>query len=277
MLYLLAVAGLCLYILFPDDILRNHINSRSARLFAPYLVKITQVKPAFPPGVHLQGITLRRDQRELLHIASTRVSPVYSALLAPGHTLQARTALWGGDLRSRLHVTADQGQTIITAKTTLAAVALENIPELDQISERALAGRLSGAVVWDSSQSADPVTADLTVTDGRVELLIPWLAVKQVDFRRIDTALTLNRQRILIKQCVFVGKQISGDLNGSIQLRYPLGKSLLILAAVIKLQPDFLDQLQSKLPKGLLPAENKNGGYRVRFGGTLDKPMFSLK
>lgn len=183
----------------------------------------------------------------------------------------------GGDLTTRLHVAGKQDQTTITAHTTLTAVALENIPELGRISGRALAGRLSGNVSWDSTQSAKSVTADLSVVAGRVELLIPWLAIKQVDFQRIDTALSLNRQRLLVKRCVFVGEQISGDLSGSIQLRSPLGKSLLTLTGTIRLDPDFFQQLQSKLPEGLVPEENQNGGYRVSFGGTLDKPMFSLK
>jgi len=276
-LYLVVAVGLCLYILFPEDIVRSHINSHIGHLLAPYQIEIEQVKPAFPPGVSLEGISLRHNQRELLQLAPVRVAPVYAALLEPGRTFEARAALWGGHLNSRLHVAADRGQATMTAHTTLDAVALENIPELEQISGRALSGRLSGKVVWDSFQSAEPVTADLTVADGRVELLVPWLAIERVDFQRIDTVLSLNRQHMNIKRCIFAGKQINGNLSGSIQWRYPLGASLLVLNGVIRLQPDFARQLQSKLPEGLVLEENKNGGYRVRFGGTLDKPMFSLK
>jgi len=276
-LYLLVAVGLCLYVLFPGDIVRNHINSQIGHLLAPYQVEIEQVKPAFPPGVRLHGISLRHDQRELLQLAPVRVSPVYTALLESGQSFEARAALWGGHLNSRLHVTAKRGQATMTAHTTLNAVALDNIPELERISGRALSGRLSGKIVWDSSQSPDPVTADLTVADGRVELLVPWLAIEGVDFQRIDTVLSLNRQHLSVKRCIFAGKQINGNLSGSIQWRYPLGESLLILNGVIRLQPDFGRQLQSKLPEGLVPAADKNGGYRVRFGGTLDKPMFSLE
>jgi len=276
-LYLLVAVSLCLYILFPGDIVRNHINSHTGHLLAPYQLEIEQVKPAFPPGVRLQGISLRHNQRELLQLAPVRVSPVYAALLEPGQTFEARAAPWGGHLNSRLNFTADRGQATMTAHTTLNAVALENIPELERISGRALSGRLSGKVVWDSSQSAEPVTADLTVADGRVELLVPWLAIDRVDFQQIDTVLSLNRQQLSVRRCIFVGKQIKGSLSGSIQWRYPLGESLLILNGVIRLQPDFARQLQSKLPEGFVLEENKNDGYRVRFGGTLDKPMFSLK
>jgi len=276
-LYLLAAVGLCLYILFPGELFRKHITARSAHLLAPYRVEVAQVKPAFPPGLQLQGVTLRHNQRELLQIASARVSPVYTALFSPGHTFEARAAHWGGNLHSRLNVAVIQDQAIITASTTLTAVALEAIPELARISGRTLTGRLSGNVLWESSQPTEAVTADLTVFDGQVGLLIPWIDIKRVDFQRIDTALALNRQHLLVKRCVFVGEQISGDLSGSIQLRTPLGESLLTLTGTIRLHPDFFHQLQSKLPEGLVSAENQTGGYRVRFGGTLDKPMFSLK
>jgi len=276
-LYLLVVAGLCLYVLFPSETVRSHLAARIDRLLHPYRIEIGRVRPAFPPALQLQRITLQLHQRELLQLASLRIMPDYTALFSSGRTVKAQAAFGDGRLHSRLFFTdsGDQRPNMINA--TLSDVALEDMAELLRLSGRDLSGRLSGQVDWDASRAKAPIAAELTVTAGRIELRAPLLALHSVDFSRIDLAFTLNRQRVLIKRCTLSGKQISGNLDGSIQLRNPLRESLLILSGVFKLQPDFTRQLQAKLPQGLIPAENENGGYRIHFGGTLDKPMFSLK
>jgi hypothetical protein len=71
---------------------------------------------------------------------------------------------------------------------------------------------------------------------------------------------------------------MDGDFNGSVQLREPIGRSVLNLSGSIRLHEQFLADLGEKFPLALLSG-GKTGAnqFPVQLGGTLDDPQFSLK
>jgi type II secretion system protein N len=276
-LFVLVVTGLFLYMRFPEGIVRQYLIRQAGEYLSPYDLKIGTVSPAFPPGLILREVSLQRGRQQHNIFERLKITPAYTALFSPGRNLIFTAGAYNGSITCKVNLSRDIKAPQVRAQATLVKIDLEKVAWLRDIIQRNISGQLSGKVFWDTSKRADPLKARLQITAGRIDLRVPVFSLKSVTFNLVETDLAFNRQRALIQRCTFRGEQLAGNLSGSINLRTPFGESLLSLAGIFKLQPDFAQHLQKHLPEGFLTREKAASGYPIRFSGTLDKPGFSLK
>ncbi len=276
-LFVGVVTGLVLYMRFPERAVRQYLESWAGKLVSPYRLKIGAVTPAFPPGLVLRKIALEQGQQPQYGLERLKITPAYASFFNPGRNLVLTTPAYDGRITCRVNLSQGKLATQVIAQAALVNVDLEKIAWLKKIIRRNISGRLSGQVFWDTAKTAAPVRARLQVSGGRVDLRVPVFSLKSFTFNLVETDLTLTRQQANIQQCLLRGEQLTGNLSGSINLQTPLGESLLSLAGVFKMQPDFAAHLQKNLPAGFLDRKEAAAGYPIRFSGTLDKPEFYLK
>ena len=276
-LFVLVVTGLFLYMRFPERVVRQYLVRQANEIFASYDLTISTVRPAFPPGLILQGIGLQHGGQKYTILERLKIAPAYASLFSPGHTFILTAGVYSGRITSKINLSRGDKSPQVLTETTLVNIDLEKAAWLPEIIRRDISGRLSGKAVWDTANIAKPLKARLKIADGLIGLRVPVFSLKNVTFNLVEIDFTLNREQMFIKRCTLSGEQLEGNFSGSINLRTPLGESLLSLSGIFKMQPEFTQQMQKNLPAGLLSQKKAAAGYPIRFSGTLDKPGFSLK
>ena len=100
--------------------------------------------------------------------------------------------------------------------------------------------------------------------------------LESFSFESIAADIAMNNQKIQINECIIKGNQADGRISGSVNLKNPLGKSVLDLTGTIKPHQLLIENLQKSFPvKSLL--KTGKGGLPIRLYGTIDQPGFSLK
>lgn len=276
-LFVLVVAGLFLYLRFPERIVRQYLVRQATAIFSPYDLTISAVRPAFPPGLILQEIRLQHDGQEYTILERLKITPAYASLFSPGRNFILTAGVYGGRITSKINLSRGDKAPQVLTETTLVNIDLGKAAWLPELIRRDISGRLSGKAFGDTANIAEPFKARLQIADGLIGLQVPVFSLENFTFNLVETDFTLNRKRMLIKRCTLSGEQLEGNFSGSINLRSPLGKSLLSLSGTFKMQPEFTQHMQKNLPEGLLSPKKAAAGYPLRFSGTLDKPGFSLK
>jgi len=276
-LFVLIATGLFLYMRFPERVVHQYVVRQANEVSAPYNLSIGSVKPAFPPGLILRDVALLHGGLKHPILERLKITPAYASIFSPGHTFILTAGVYSGRVTSRVNLSRGDKAPQVLTETTLVNVDLEKAAWLPEIIRRDISGRLSGEAVWDTANIAEPLKASLKIADGLIGLQVPVFSLKNFTFDLGEIDFTLNRKQMLIKRCTLSGEQLEGNFSGSINLRTPLGESLLSLSGIFKMQPAFTQHMQKNLPAGLLSREKAAAGYPIRFSGTLDKPGFSLK
>jgi type II secretion system protein N len=98
-----------------------------------------------------------------------------------------------------------------------------------------------------------------------------------IAFETVDTAFSIEKQRLTFRQFAFTGRQVEGNITGSVHLAKWLANSQLNLRLEISIHPEYLDKLSELMPILLLQNRNNNqNSYKLRIFGKLDKPGFSI-
>jgi hypothetical protein len=89
--------------------------------------------------------------------------------------------------------------------------------------------------------------------------------------------LTVENGRVKIGEVLFKGKEVNGRLSGSIILKKPVEKSVFKLSGEMKSPPEFLSELDNRMPIQLLSKRNRDGTkIKFKIEGTVEKPVFSF-
>ena len=100
--------------------------------------------------------------------------------------------------------------------------------------------------------------------------------LKSFSFESIAVDIAMNNQKIQINNCIIKGNQADGRISGSVNLKNPLGKSVLDLTGTIKPHHLLIEKLQKSFPVMSLLKTGKSD-FPIRLYGTIDQPGFSLK
>ena len=100
--------------------------------------------------------------------------------------------------------------------------------------------------------------------------------LESFSFKSIVAEVAMNNQKIQISNCIIKGDQADGMISGSVNLKNPLGKSVLDLTGTIKPHHLLIENLQKSFPVKSLLKTGKSC-LPIRLYGTIDQPGFSLK
>ena len=146
--YGVVVFGVCLYVVFPYDLLAQY----GAAHWAPPGVQIqaTGVTPLFPPGLQTERMTVSLDavaaRRDIVQIAGLRVRPSWLALATGRPQAGFSAALYGGRIQGHVSRARGEGAPTWDVEITFADLELDRHPLTRRDEEAFLRGRLSGTV-----------------------------------------------------------------------------------------------------------------------------------
>ena len=275
-IYIIAAAVVFTYFLFPSEVVRDYIAYKVSEADPALTVAIESVKPSFPPGVKLQTVRLMHSGIRLADAQHLTIRPVYTTLLGSGKTYRFKGQLYDGTLEGeiRLNQNADNNQMRIDARMNGIEVAQAKI--IQELSGRKISGILTGALDVTRKSRALEANARLELVDGKLELLVPVFTYKSVVLKSVEADLTMTNDRLAILRCEIKGQPDDGSVNGSVDFRTPVGKSVLNLEGTVKPHPVFLALLRKSLPASMLPEAGTKDGIGIAFSGTLEAPEFAF-
>jgi type II secretion system protein N len=140
-------------------------------------------------------------------------------------------------VRGKISFDKVPGGGLMDTEMTLEGLHIGGYPYFPDLIGRPVEGRLGGNVSYSgptSSMLAGSGEAQLNVSDGRVELLQPFLTLKSIDFSEMKIDMALKEQNINITRIALKGQQLQGSLSGTVTLARDLGNSTLNLRGEIQ-------------------------------------------
>jgi len=277
-LYIVSVTTFFIYWLFPDEAVRSYLGFRLKAANQDFSLTVAQAKPTFPPGLKLEKMNISHKNMLIIDIAELKVRPALRSLFSPGNTFLFQGNVHGGTIKGRLHWVSEASNHTVGMNADLAGIQIGSSAGLEYLFRRKISGTLGGTVQFESNQGkAGVVSAGLNLSDCQVEIPASVFGMEHLSFKNISADITAAGKNFRINTCTIRGDQIDGKLDGTLELKDPIGKSILDLSGSIRPQHQFLADLRNRLPVNLLSKKRTdNNEFQIQFAGAIDSPVFSL-
>lgn len=285
-IYIIVVIVLFIYYLFPSDAVKRYVAVEFNKLHPDFNISINSIKLAFPPGLRLYNVKIYNVNNLLFEAEQITITPVLLSLFSAKPAFSFKGKAYDGFLEgdgTLIKKTGTKNPNIkdmngrkIAVKTKLYGINIKNISAIQRLVEREITGILDGLFSFNSSESTGTLMADINISDCEIELLLPLFNLESIAFTDIKTKAVINNRKIQINECVINGKQADGRISGSVNLKNPLGQSVLNLTGNIKPHRLLIENLQNIFPVKSLMKTGEDS-LSVRLYGTIEQPGFSLK
>ncbi|MEW6673904.1 MAG: type II secretion system protein GspN [Thermodesulfobacteriota bacterium] len=277
-LYIVGVAVFFIYWLFPDDAVRNYLSLR-LKSFNPDLnLTLVQARPTFPPGLKLEKMRISVNNLPIVEMNEFKLKPAFSSLFSPGRTFLFQGDLYGGTIAGRLDWGTEVPHRTVALNSTLSGIQVGGSAGLERLTRRKISGVLGGSVYFEIKNGQTGAgSAGLNVTDCKIEIPPSVYGREHLSFKNISADIAAAGKNIRIKTCTLRGDQMDGKVEGSVELKTPVNKSVLNLSGAFRPHHQFLADLRKRLPIFFLSGQrDDNNEFPVQFSGTIDSPLFSL-
>jgi type II secretion system protein N len=277
-IYILAVAVLFLYYLFPSDTVATYVASRFNRINSDIHIAVDHASLAFPLGLKLRDTSVYYLNTEVFKTDHLKIVLNLLSLFRSETVFFFKGSAFKGTLEGRGEFDKNKPDqhTVITVK--LSGLNIKEISAVKHFVGRNITGLLEGDLTYRSSGKSDKeLDAGFIISDGELELLMPILKQKSIPFTKIETNITVKNERFNIKRCTIKSNQLDGSISGLVYLTEPLDRSRLRLSGLIKPSPEFIEKLGKDLPLNVLPKNILSKKVvRLRIYGSLDAPRFFM-
>lgn len=274
-LFVIAVTAFFIYYLFPSEKVKNYITFNLNKSYPGINIAIDHVKPAFPPGLRLYNVRFYMHDL-LFRSEQIKIAPGLLSLFRSKVIFFFKGRAYTGILEGKGEFNKNRPKVMIEGK--LSGMQIKEISTVKDFIGRNVSGVLDGKFTYrNENESGDNLKAELIISDGELELLVPVFKLRSVPFSRIAADLAMKNRKLQIKKCIIKGDQMDGSISGTVTLKNNPGQSYLKLSGTIKPHKLFIEKLGQDLPANLLPEKIfGKDGVRIRVYGTIDKPRFFL-
>jgi len=268
-----------LYLLFPEDALKEYAQKRVAQVQPALSVAIEKIRPSLPPGLRFQTVSVRHAGDSLVDIERIRVSPEVRTLFSENRSYVFRMSAYGGGIRGRFREYPGNNDTRISGNARIQEIDIGRVSFLRTLSDISIGGKLNGNILLqqDDTEGVD-INARLEIAEATVELNVPFMPLKTLSFKRVEADFKMRSRTLILRQMAATGPQLDGRISGSIFLRDDIRQSVLNLTGKIK--PHHL--LLAGIGKGVSSfffsaTKDKPGGIAFKINGTLANPRLSFE
>jgi len=277
-LYIVSLTIVFLYWLFPDRAVRSYLSFRLKSAHPDFNLTAAQAKPTFPPGLKLEKMIISHKNMPIVDMAEFKIKPDLRSLFSPGDTFLFQAALYGGTIKGRLDWAPDASNPAVSMNSALTGIQIGSSSALEHLIRRKISGILGGTVQFESLNGKDGVvSAGLNLSDCKIEVMASIFGLDHLSFNDIFAEITTAGNNVRVKTGTVRGNQMDGKFNGTLELKDPIGKSIINLSGSIRPHHQFLADLSKRLPVNLLSKKRAdNNEFPIQIAGTIDNPVFSL-
>ena len=275
-LFIIGATAFFIYYLFPSDKIKNYITVHVNKTYPDITIAVDQVTPAFPPGLRLYNVNFYHTDDPLFRMEQIKISPGLLSLFRSKINFSFKGSAYRGMLEGKGEFTKNTPEVMING--TVSGIQIKELSAIKDVLGRTISGVLDGNYTYRNKiESGNNLKAQLIISNGQLELILPLLKLERLDFKKITAELFMKNMNLNIKKCIMNGDQMDGSISGSVTLKNPPGQSYLKLSGTIQPHQKFLEKLGNDLPKNLLPKKIfGENGVHMRIYGTLDTPRLFL-
>ncbi|MBW1742447.1 MAG: type II secretion system protein GspN [Deltaproteobacteria bacterium] len=239
-LYALILTTALLYFRFPSDAVEDYFRAQGDRANPRLALSVDHIGPLIPYGLKFvkTRVSLRDSPNSLILKADhLSLRPSLLSLLGGKPDYSFHCAAYKGDTSGSIRRWQDETTRSIDTEIELTNVDLGEYAYLRELIGRTVKGTLNGTIVYNGKYKPridGSGEANLSLSEGTVELAEPFLTLKSIDFDELEIDMVLNKQKIDVGRLEFKGKQLQGSLSGTITLKKALAESVLRLSGTIE-------------------------------------------
>ncbi len=279
-LYALILTVVLLYYCFPSDAVRDYVQAKGDRANPPLTFSAGRIGPSIPIGLKFMKTEVSlQDAPNSLILKADRLwlkRPLWSLFLGkPQYSFHC--IAYKGDVSGTVRFEKDQPQQgFIDMEMALKNIHVGNYPYLSHLIGRPIEGILGGTVSYRGKYSPmldGSGEANLKLSDGRVELLQPFLTLESIDFDEMEIDMVFEKQGIRVTRLALKGQQLRGTLSGTVALKEEIAKSTLDLSGTIEpFAALFKNTTDAQNTVAFLKERLNKGTLSFSIQGTLGKP-----
>ncbi|MBW2708924.1 MAG: type II secretion system protein GspN [Deltaproteobacteria bacterium] len=277
--YVILVAGVLLYVRFPSETFQSYLVQEAGRMNPPVIFSTRSLDPSFPPGLRLQAPVFSLKERPgtaFFEAQDLSVGPGIGSLILGNTTWFFDARAYGGFING--HIQPGEDGEIDGFSLSLEKVRIHEYAFLPHFGIGDLGGTLNGTIHYKGSPDRIAMgngTGDIHISEGRINLLNPFLGLETIPFGKLNVRFTLKKGTVHLTSVSFDGKGLQGSISGTIRLNRIMDRSQLNLRGTIEPIEVFLDTLKGG-PALLGLFRGGHNGLRRSFviQGTFRSPKF---
>ena len=282
-LYGLVLIALLLYLRFPSDAVKDYIQAEGERANPPFTLSVDHIGPLIPFGLKFvkTRVSLRDSPNTLILKADgLSLRPSLLSLLGGKPDYSFRCAAYKGDTSGSIRLQEEGKKASVDAEIELTNVDLGEYTYLQELIGRTVKGTLSGTIKYNGQYRPmldGSGEANLSLSEGMVELAEPFLTLKSIDFDEMEIDMVLNKRKINVGHLEFKGKQLQGKLSGTISLGKVLSESALSLSGTIEPFAALFESAEgAQETVAFLRGRLNQGTFTFTIEGTLGQPKIKF-
>ena len=273
-----------LYIRFPSDAVVDFLKIRAGRANPPLSLSIGRLEPSILLGLKLEQVKLAlKDAADRVVFQADRllIRPGLLSYFGGSSSYSFDASAYKGEMKGHIEFKGGEAVSNMDAQIALSNIRIGDYSYLSSLMGRPVEGTMGGTVSF-TGPSKNPGTAGsgeakLTVVDGRLELLQPFLTFESIDFKEMDMDLVLQQGRINVSRLDIKGEQMQGTLSGMILLKDDLANSTLNLKGTIEPFAAFFESTGgTRDTVAFFRQRLKQGTLSFVIQGTLEAPDFKF-
>ena len=278
-IYAILVTVVLLYYRFPSEALQSHLVRMADRMDPEIIFSAQSLDPSFPPGLRLQKPAFslkKRPESAFFEAQHLSVSPGMGSFILGDTTWFFDALAYGGVING--HISSLEDGQIDGFTLTFQDIRIHEYAFLPQFGVGDFAGNLKGNILYNGSP--DRITAgdgagDIHISEGKIDLLRPFLGLETIPFGKLDVRFTLVKGTVNLTSVSLDGKGFQGSLSGTIRLNRIMDRSQLNLRGTIEPIQSFLETLKGgPALLGLLGGGRKDSKRSFVIKGTFRSPKF---
>ena len=275
--YIIGLTVFFLYFLFPSDAVKDYVAYRMSQGNPDISVTIDRVSPVLPPGIKLHDVGIAHGNRALIDLESLKITPGLLSFFSSTKTARFKSRVNAGRVHGWAQLERRNDQPAEKIEGTISGVQIQGIPALKGLTVHKISGNLGGDFMIAGTGPNRSMTANLTLSDCRINFDQPVIGQSSLGFKKIDADLAINNGSLAIKKCSARGNQLDADISGIIALNTDSRRNALNLNGSVTPHHGFLAKMENSMPADLL-RQKKTGKAALSFkiGGTLEAPDFRL-
>jgi type II secretion system protein N len=280
LLFGLVVYAVCVYVMFPYDLLRQRVVDRFSQ--GTVQVDIARLQPTFPPGLALQQVRIMGKgphlPEEVVQLQTLRAWPRWLSMLSETKDVRFEGALYDGNIAGEFHYAKVNGEPSWQSAAQFEGLDVARYPLLQQLQSSdklAVQGRLSGEATATLNARGQLEQGEIAF-QLKPAVFVPGEAAR-IPLRKEIPCQTLKGEVIMtlrqweIDDLVCQGEDIFVDLRGTVQPRRPVENSVLNIRMELRSDQAFkpeLDLIRTLVRQRPSP----DGALKFGLRGPLSQP-----
>jgi type II secretion system protein N len=267
-----------LYAMFPSEAYMAHMEASVQRVDPRMEVFAEQVRPAFPLGLRFLGLRLAladRPKAPVFDAEALRVIRSVASLLTERSEYRFDARAYGGTVTGRATLADDEFRGPVTADVRMHGLRLQDHPLLRIPALRSLSGLLGGSISFAGARERwmeGEGEARLTVSGAALTLAEPVWNIQAIHIDEGRVELSLRGRVLTLSRAEMYGREVQGNISGTIQLADSPEKSRLNLKGSVRPFPSVSKLVGGLLGEALAEKLGRKSGVSFVIHGTVEAP-----